>query len=98
MDTIQKELNWGISSAGAKTWHIDCKLVDVVNYCYKKAFGFSKHMIGHAAMFRDGQITRKELEQLFEDDKIIEFTPSMEEFLRNEIKLPKKTIDIMRAY
>ncbi len=76
VDTIQK-IGWSKPQESATSWRIDCSLIPLVNYLYKKAYGVSKIEIGFSNMIRSGKMKRgealekiKEIENNTEIDKI----------------------------
>jgi tRNA(Ile)-lysidine synthase TilS/MesJ len=91
VDTIQNKMGWTKPETSATSWRIDCKLVPVVNYLTKKAFGVSKIELGFSAMIRSGKMDREtaldQVQKINEEMNIDE----IRKFLRT-LSIPEKHI------
>lgn len=96
-ETILQELNWQKPEGAATTWRSDCKLEPMVTYCFKNIFGCDKSAFGFHNMINEKQMTRAEaLER--ENATIGDFTPELEQLLRDEIGVPEDTVARIRSF
>lgn len=59
-ETIARELGWEKPADHSSTWRIDCDLHPLINHCFVKMMGCTKHALGYSIMIREGQMTRAE--------------------------------------
>ena len=99
--TITEELNWQKPPDAISTWRYDCKLVQLIDYCFENRFGFSKHSIGYSNMIRDGKMAREEAlrQELQQIDQIQkgESILKIKDLLR-PLRLPEKYIKMIENY
>jgi hypothetical protein len=58
--TIMEKLGWTVPPGTISSWRFDCTIHNVVNYCFKQTYGFSKDFDGFANMVRAGKMDKKE--------------------------------------
>ena len=90
-ETITGKLGWQKPCDSTSTWRTDCKLITVVNYCFHKTYGCTKHCFGYSRMINDGQMERDEALRE-EEEMLTELREGkkMRQLLRNEIGLSEK--------
>ena len=59
LSVIQNELGWQ-SEAGNSSWRFDCKIHVLVEYMYKKLYGFTEKNERYSRMIREGMLTRED--------------------------------------
>lgn len=82
---IADELGWRAPEGKVSTWRYDCKLHDLINYCYKKKYGFSIDIDGYANMVRSGQMDRERALQ--QERGLGRMSPELLDLLRNDLDL-----------
>ncbi len=97
IETITSELGWRKPNNSKTTWRVDCKLGELVTYCFQNIFGCSKYCFGFHNMINEHQITREEALNIEEGNTAI-LTKNLEEFLYNDIGLAKMDIERLRSY
>lgn len=90
-EIITQELDWKKPKNSVSTWRIDCKLDQLVTYCFYNIFGCSKHCFGYHNMINNLQMTREEA--LRQELQTCSF-PNAEllKLLEGDIKLQKEVI------
>jgi hypothetical protein len=58
-ETITTKLGWRKPEGHISSWRSDCKLHEIVNYCYVKLLGCTMDCIGYCNMIRSGQMDRE---------------------------------------
>jgi len=89
-DLIMKELGWEAPKDSATSWRFDCTIHEVINYCYKQHYGFSKDFDGFANMVRTGTMEKKEM--LEQECNIGLMSAKLIHILKNNFKLSDKDI------
>jgi len=84
--TIIGELGWQKPAGYVSTWRTDCKLHELMNYCWLREFGCTKDCFGHCNMINAGQMSRSEaLEQ--EEQMAVACERGAQQVLREDLNL-----------
>jgi hypothetical protein len=83
--TIMEDLGWKVPSGKVSSWRFDCKLHDLINYCYKEKYGFSVDIDGFANMVRAGKMGREKA--LRQEEELGLMTQELLMTLKNDINL-----------
>lgn len=96
---IRDALDWQAPPGSLTSWRFDCHMHYLVDYCHKKALGFSQNVDVMASMVRSGRITRSEAMDLIDrgvDSE--EWTDDHEWLARDFLRLPESDIETMKAW
>lgn len=95
-DTIMNKLGWRKPEGHISSWRSDCRLHEIVNYCYVKLLGCTMDCIGYCNMIRSGQMTR-EVALAQEEQAIATCGDNIDSLLAEHLGLSKKEIERIKA-
>ncbi len=81
LDTISSDLNWSSPEGSKSSWRFDCRLHDLVDFCYLRSFGCTHNCVGYTNMINQGQLTREQALEL-EKERVRELPSRVRQLLR----------------
>ena len=89
-EVITRELGWEVPHGKVSSWRFDCKLHNVINYCFKQKYGFSSDLGGYANMVRAGKMDRDQALKQEEDLGLM--NDELMKIFRDDLKFSEKEI------
>jgi len=82
---ITEQMGWKVPSGKVSSWRYDCRIHDLINYCYRQKFGFSMDVDGYANMVRAGSMDRQKA--LWQEEQLGFMSPELLRMLREDLRL-----------